>query len=61
MAVIGGGVSGLTAAFRLTQTAEHLDVAVLEAGQHSGGKLADVEVGGLHLPAGPDSFVARKP
>ena len=59
VAVIGGGVSGLTAAYRLH--AAGIDATVLEAGPSTGGKLRSVEVGGLRLPAGPDSFLARKP
>ena len=59
VAVIGGGVSGLTTAYRLE--AAGLDAIVLEAGATTGGKLRSIEVGGLRLPAGPDSFLARKP
>ena len=59
--VVGGGVTGLTASFRLTQTDVSPEVVVLEAGDRPGGKLRSTEVGGLTLPAGADSFVARKP
>ena len=59
--VVGGGVSGLTAAFRLTERAPSLEVTVLEASDRTGGKLASIEVGGLTLPAGADAFLARKP
>ena len=59
--VVGGGVTGLTASFRLTQTDVSPEVMVLEAGDRPGGKLRSTEVGGLTLPAGADSFVARKP
>lgn len=54
-------MSGLTAALRLTQRDLSADVLVLEAGPSTGGKLAEIEVGGLRLPSGADSFVARKP
>ena len=33
----------------------------MEAGPRAGGKLRSVEVGGVVLPAGADSFLARKP
>ena len=59
--VVGGGVSGLTAAYRLTKADPSIDVTVLEAEHRPGGKLRSIEVGGLVLPAGADSFVARKP
>lgn len=61
MAVVGGGVSGLAAAYFLGRRDPSLEVLVLEASDRVGGKLADVEVGGLRLPAGADSFLARKP
>jgi protoporphyrinogen/coproporphyrinogen III oxidase len=59
--VVGGGVGGLTTAYRLHTTEPSLDVMVLEAGERTGGKLSAVQVGDLELDAGPDSFVARKP
>jgi oxygen-dependent protoporphyrinogen oxidase len=59
--VIGGGVAGLTTAYRLVQRAPDLDLTVLEASDRPGGKLATAEVGGLTLPAGADAFLARKP
>ena len=59
--VIGGGVTGLTTAYRLAQADPSLDVAVLEADDRPGGKLRSVQVGDLVLPAGADSFLARKP
>jgi oxygen-dependent protoporphyrinogen oxidase len=59
--VIGGGIAGLTAAFRLTRDDPELDVLVLEAEDRAGGRLHSRPVGDLELEAGPDSFVARKP
>ncbi len=59
--VVGGGISGLTVAYRLVTAAPGLDVTVLEADERAGGKLTTVDVGGLVLPAGADAFVARKP
>jgi oxygen-dependent protoporphyrinogen oxidase len=57
--VVGGGVAGLTAAYRLVERGA--DVRVLEASDRVGGRLVAVRVGDLRLDAGPDSFVARKP
>lgn len=59
--VVGAGVSGLTAAYRLMRADPTLDVQVLEAGPSIGGRLASAVVGDLELESGPDSFVARKP
>jgi len=59
--IVGGGVSGLATAYRLSQADPACDVLLLEAGAHVGGKLRSVAVGDLVLPAGADSFLARKP
>ena len=61
VAVVGGGVTGLTVAYRLMQSEPEVDVVVLEAGPAVGGKLGTANVGDLELPAGADSFLARKP
>ncbi|MGZ5299782.1 MAG: protoporphyrinogen oxidase [Actinomycetota bacterium] len=57
--VVGGGISGLTTAYRLA--AAGVDVTVYEASDRPGGKLATAQVGDLRLEAGADSFVARRP
>ncbi|MEO8293171.1 MAG: protoporphyrinogen oxidase [Actinomycetota bacterium] len=59
--VVGGGVAGLTAAYRLARTQDPPSVTLLEAGDRVGGSVRSVRVGDLTLDAGPDSFVARKP
>jgi len=59
--VVGGGVSGLAAAYRMLRDDPSLDVTVLEASGSAGGKLATARVGDLELESGPDAFVARKP
>jgi oxygen-dependent protoporphyrinogen oxidase len=61
VAVVGGGVTGLTVAYRLLRIDPSIEVTVLEAGAITGGKLRGVAVGDLVLPAGADSFLARKP
>lgn len=57
--VVGGGVAGLTVAYRLSRAG--VGVEVREAADRVGGKLSSITVGGLELEAGADSFVARKP
>ncbi len=59
--IVGGGVAGLTTAYRLTRSDAPPAVTVLEADDRVGGKIVSVGVGGLDLDAGADSFVARKP
>jgi protoporphyrinogen/coproporphyrinogen III oxidase len=60
--VVGAGVGGLVAAYRLVRDAgRHVDVVLLEASRRVGGKLRAIGVGDLVVEAGADSFVARKP
>lgn len=57
--VVGGGIAGLTAAYRLAH--DGAGVVVLEAADRTGGNVRSVDVGGMRLEAGPDSMLARKP
>ncbi|MGZ8592129.1 MAG: protoporphyrinogen oxidase [Actinomycetota bacterium] len=57
--VVGGGIAGLTTAYRLAS--EGADVVVLEADDVAGGKVRSAHVGGIWLDAGPDSMLVRKP
>jgi protoporphyrinogen/coproporphyrinogen III oxidase len=59
VAVIGGGVSGLTAAFLLKDAG--LAVTVLEGSPRLGGKLAVSEVGGIAVDSGAEALLARRP
>ncbi|MEM1094614.1 MAG: protoporphyrinogen oxidase [Bacteroidota bacterium] len=63
--IVGGGITGLTAAYRLRQHAEaagvDLEVVVLEQAERVGGKLHTERVGGFTIEHGPDIFLARKP
>lgn len=65
VAVIGGGITGLTTCYRLQrQASEHalpLDIALLEAGGRVGGILATTQEGGVLLEHGPDCFLTNKP
>ena len=64
VAVIGGGISGLSTAFALTECAEASGMAlrctVLEAGSQWGGKILTHKIGDLTTEAGPDSFLSSK-
>jgi protoporphyrinogen/coproporphyrinogen III oxidase len=59
VAVIGGGVSGLAAAFLLRSSG--LTVTVLEGSPRLGGKLAVSEVAGVPVDAGAEALLARRP
>jgi oxygen-dependent protoporphyrinogen oxidase len=61
VAVVGAGVTGLTVAYRLRETAPPIDVVVLESSERAGGQFRDVQVGSVTLDAGPDSFFGRRP
>jgi oxygen-dependent protoporphyrinogen oxidase len=64
IAIVGGGISGLAAAFALEErrrTGDSLEYAVYESGQRFGGVLATDQVDGCLVEAGPDSFLTEKP
>lgn len=65
IAVIGGGISGLAAAYRLTEISREknpgLDILLLEAGERLGGSIRTERVGDFVVEAGPDSFITEKP
>jgi oxygen-dependent protoporphyrinogen oxidase len=59
LAIVGGGISGLAAAWAGMQ--QGADVVVLEAGDAPGGKLRTSPVAGIGLDEGADAFLARVP
>ncbi len=63
--VIGGGISGLAAAHRLTERSAEvgypLEVLLLEAGPRLGGVIRTERRDGFLIEAGPDSFISEKP
>ena len=64
IAIVGGGISGLAAAFALEErrrAGELLEYAVYESGPRFGGVLATEQVDGCLVEAGPDSFLTEKP
>ena len=61
VAVVGGGIAGLAAAWRLATSDAGVRVVVLEADRRFGGKLRGTEIGGRGVDVGPDAFVARRP
>jgi len=63
--VVGGGISGLTAAWELTggarPGADAPEVVVLESSSRLGGALRSDEFGGRIVDMGPDGFLGRRP
>jgi protoporphyrinogen/coproporphyrinogen III oxidase len=59
VAIIGGGISGLAAAFLLRNSG--LTVTLLEGSPRLGGKLAVSEVAGVPVDAGAEALLARRP
>jgi protoporphyrinogen/coproporphyrinogen III oxidase len=56
--VIGGGVTGLAAAFRLSRQ-PGLEVTLLEAGEDLGGKIQTLDLAGARVELAADAFLAR--
>ena len=62
VAVVGGGIAGLAAAWELSDRAgPGTRVIVLEGGSRFGGKLRTEAFAGRDVDLGPDAFVARRP
>ncbi|RYM06170.1 protoporphyrinogen oxidase [Sporolactobacillus sp. THM7-7] len=62
--VVGGGITGLSAAYYLRETAEKrhlpLRISLFEASGRLGGKIATLKRDGFVIERGPDSFLKRK-
>jgi protoporphyrinogen/coproporphyrinogen III oxidase len=64
IAIIGGGISGLAAAFALEErrrSGADLDYVLYEASARLGGVLRTEHIDGCLVEAGPDSFITEKP
>src|SRR3989304_2345243 len=59
VAIVGGGIAGLSAAYALWNRG--VDFRVLEAGSRFGGVIRSETLDGFLLEAGPDSLLAQKP
>jgi protoporphyrinogen/coproporphyrinogen III oxidase len=60
IAVVGGGISGLAAAYFLQRVGgESIELTLVEAGQRLGGKIATRSVGGVVADIGPDTLTQR--
>ena len=65
VAVVGGGISGLAAAHRLTElssaASRPIEVTLFEAGTRFGGVVGTREIAGYCVELGADSFITNKP
>jgi oxygen-dependent protoporphyrinogen oxidase len=59
VAIIGGGITGLAAAFELTS--RNVPFTLFEASARVGGLIQTEHVDGFMIEAGPDSILAQKP
>src|SRR5438876_3730462 len=63
IAIIGGGISGLSSAFRLEQRRKQgaqLEYVLLESGPSFGGVVRTERIDDFLVEAGPDSFLTEK-
>jgi oxygen-dependent protoporphyrinogen oxidase len=59
--IVGGGISGLAAAFRLQQRLAHADITILESGARPGGAVWTLRDEGFTVEIGPNGFLDTKP
>ncbi|MCT2535586.1 protoporphyrinogen oxidase [Aquibacillus koreensis] len=64
IAIIGGGITGLTAAYYLQEQIKEqqlpYEIKLIEASDQLGGKIKTVQKNGYTIERGPDSFLIRK-
>jgi oxygen-dependent protoporphyrinogen oxidase len=64
IAIIGGGISGLSAAFQLEKAraaGADVEYTLFESAQRLGGSMYSDRIAGCLVEAGPDSFLTEKP
>ena len=64
IAIIGGGISGLSAAYQLEKaraTGAGIEYTIFESSPRLGGSISSERVEGCVVEAGPDSFLTEKP
>ena len=59
--VVGGGITGLSAAWELTRLLPEASVTLLDAADRPGGKLRREPVAGVPLDVGAESLLVRRP
>ena len=64
IAIVGGGIAGLTAAYELSQQARNgasIEVVLFESSNRLGGIVETVREGGFIIECGPDAWITEKP
>ena len=64
IAIVGGGIAGVTAAYELAKQARsgaEIEVVLFEASPRLGGIVETVREGGFIVECGPDGWVTEKP
>jgi oxygen-dependent protoporphyrinogen oxidase len=61
VAVVGGGIAGLAAAYEFVTGSAPGPVTLFEADDRLGGKIREATLAGQRVEAGPDAFLARVP
>jgi oxygen-dependent protoporphyrinogen oxidase len=61
IAIVGGGISGLSAAHYLARHRPELRIIVIERDRRLGGKIVTERIGDFVVEGGPDSFLSSKP
>ncbi|MEU5847569.1 protoporphyrinogen oxidase [Saccharopolyspora shandongensis] len=62
VAVVGGGIAGLVAAYRLRrELGPDAEIVLFEQGERLGGKLRTVELAGCRYDVGAEAFLDRRP
>lgn len=61
VAIVGGGLTGLSVAYALSKARESVDVRLFEASSQLGGNIRTIRRNAFVIDAGPDSWVATKP
>ena len=61
IAIIGGGISGLTTAFYIKQSRPDIDITIFEKESDLGGKMKSVRSNGYVVEVGSNGFLSNKP
>ncbi|CAM4020224.1 protoporphyrinogen oxidase [Kibdelosporangium persicum] len=59
--VVGGGIAGLAAAYRLRTLRQDVEITIIESAGRLGGKLRTRDLAGVSIDVGAEAFVTRNP